>query len=958
VYLTQGVDYITVSDAGAGAIAVAKIDGTWSSANGAVDINGWSTSGENYIKIYTTGTARHNGVWDATKFRLTVTLSGGVLSLSGGAAHVIIDGLQIENGTAGSCQGIRENCTDSNMFRQISNCIIRNTGVGGSGKRGYSTETGVADNKLWNNIFYGWNVGIYIYTPAHSTTTVYNNTLVDCQMNIYGPWQADGASLYLVNNLVKGTGTDYALDFTGLGTDIRSNNVSSDESSPNASFRSSTASFANEGGGNYLLSSTDTVAMDQGTDLPGDAQLAFNYDIQGDIRPMVNAWDIGADEAEGIPDSTAPAAVTNLAALTGTNSGEINLTWTAPGDDGAEWAITGGRYAIQYSDTESVTWSTGSAQIVFSTDTTPGDWQSRVVGGLTEGVTYYFRIWTADEIPNWSDECIPGATSWAQFVVDISSPTDISFVYDGLGADIAVTASTGSLSANWAESDDPESGISKYLYGIGDTPGSTGVVGWTDIGMSTYVIHTALSLTPGVTYYFTVKAVNGKSLESNAANSDGQWVDDITGPTDISDVYDGLGVDIGVTTSTDTLSANWTESDDPESGISKYLYAIGTTAGGTETTGWTSTADGTVRSVTKTGLTLTIGTTYYFTVKAENGVGLQSNPASSDGQWVKELIGANPALSWTGETNYSSDGLNPESGFVFSTTFTYRVKYTDADNDAPKPAYPKVYILENGSSITGSPFVMGEVDSGDTTYTDGKLYTYSTTLSNAGLTYTYRFEAYDVNDGQATGAPTSDTDGPAVSTGSIVMNVSPTTLVFGEVELSRSKVLSFTITNTGAGTLNGTISDDKEWIIVDPTSFNSNNQTVYVLVDNNVLNESQGEYTGTVTVDAGAAGTETVAVSVVATCVFTRPNPYNPTGSQELTFFGSGIVANDTTIKIYTLAGELVKILQETKEESGEYIIEWDGKNESGDEVISGIYLYTTESSKEKNACSFTVIKK
>jgi hypothetical protein len=59
VYLTQGVDYITVSDAGAGAIAVAKIDGTWSSAEGVLYINDWSTSGENYIKIYTTGTARH-----------------------------------------------------------------------------------------------------------------------------------------------------------------------------------------------------------------------------------------------------------------------------------------------------------------------------------------------------------------------------------------------------------------------------------------------------------------------------------------------------------------------------------------------------------------------------------------------------------------------------------------------------------------------------------------------------------------------------------------------------------------------------------------------------------------------------------------------------------------------------------------------------------------------------------
>jgi len=63
----------------------------------------------------------------------------------------------------------------------------------------------------------------------------------------------------------------------------------------------------------------------------------------------------------------------------------------------------------------------------------------------------------------------------------------------------------------------------------------------------------------------------------------------------------------------------------------------------------------------------------------------------------------------------------------------------------------------------------------------------------------------------------------------------------------------------------------------------------------------------------------------------------------------------DTTIKIYSLAGELVKVLKET---AGSREIEWDGKNEEGQEVISGIYLYTTESPAEKNACSFTIIKR
>jgi len=45
-----------------------------------------------------------------------------------------------------------------------------------------------------------------------------------------------------------------------------------------------------------------------------------------------------------------------------------------------------------------------------------------------------------------------------------------------------------------------------------------------------------------------------------------------------------------------------------------------------------------------------------------------------------------PVLSWTGELNYESDGLNPEVGYG-DTTFAFRIVYTDADNDAPAAAF-------------------------------------------------------------------------------------------------------------------------------------------------------------------------------------------------------------------------------------------------------------------------------
>ncbi|GAH04403.1 unnamed protein product [marine sediment metagenome] len=61
---------------------------------------------------------------------------------------------------------------------------------------------------------------------------------------------------------------------------------------------------------------------------------------------------IVSTEPIGVIDDMAPDAITNLSASTGTNEGEIDLSWTAPGDDGTRWAIIGGQYAIQFIQVE------------------------------------------------------------------------------------------------------------------------------------------------------------------------------------------------------------------------------------------------------------------------------------------------------------------------------------------------------------------------------------------------------------------------------------------------------------------------------------------------------------------------------------------------------------------------------------------------------------------------------
>lgn len=107
---------------------------------------------------------------------------------------------------------------------------------------------------------------------------------------------------------------------------------------------------------------------------------------------------------------------------------------------------------------------------------------------------------------------------------------------------------------------------------------------------------------------------------------------DWTIPATVATINDGTTSDIDTVYTTNTLSANWTTSSDPNSGVVKYWISIGTSAGATDVLGWTDL--GTNTTHTASALTLTPNTVYYTNVRAENGAGLLSNVATSNGQRV------------------------------------------------------------------------------------------------------------------------------------------------------------------------------------------------------------------------------------------------------------------------------------------------------------------------------------
>ncbi len=74
------------------------------------------------------------------------------------------------------------------------------------------------------------------------------------------------------------------------------------------------------------------------------------------------------------------------------------------------------------------------------------------------------------------------------------------------------------------------------------------------------------------------------------------------------------------------------------------------------------------------------------------------------------------------------------------------------------------------------------------------------------------------------------------------------------------------------------------------------------------------------------------------------PNPFNPRTHITFSLNKSGF----TTLKIYNIEGQLVKILIAEYKNPGEYSVFWNGANRNGNMVGSGIYFYRLETENQR----------
>ncbi|XP_070573748.1 uncharacterized protein [Ptychodera flava] len=162
-------------------------------------------------------------------------------------------------------------------------------------------------------------------------------------------------------------------------------------------------------------------------------------------------------------------------------------------------------------------------------------------------------------------------------IVDTSPPIP-GEVFDGtvLDHDIDYQSSSDELCVSWKGFYDEESGIEKYVWYAGVTPGSNDTIESIELSHSEFrACKSGVELKHNERYYSTIVAFNaGHKKLSTAVTTDGVLVD--TTPPVEGWIIDGLQREYDMIYSpvATTVSASWDDFADPESNIKEYLARI------------------------------------------------------------------------------------------------------------------------------------------------------------------------------------------------------------------------------------------------------------------------------------------------------------------------------------------------------------------------------------------------
>ncbi|MFC2062251.1 lamin tail domain-containing protein, partial [Elusimicrobiota bacterium] len=389
-----------------------------------------------------------------------------------------------------------------------------------------------------------------------------------------------------------------------------------------------------------------------------------------------------------VPDSTPPAAISNLTAFTGTSEeGTITLKWTAPGDDG-----TGGgdanAYLVKFSSKYIGTGDFDAARVsTYTQSWTPvtagneeGTTGNRAISGLYPGVTFWFVIKTQDDSNNWSTWTSSGTDpgvnnmNWAvAYDTDPAVPSSLNAV--ALGSSV--------VNITW----DANSEIDFKEYDL-DYSSYSPSQGWQNLISTTSVSYTHGGLKGNNTYYYHIRAMDVWNNYSSWSSTAGAYTQDVVPSTPTS--FNG--------TALSTHSIKWTWTDNA---VNEYGFEIRTATGGVIASSNTLTAYPGTGTTSWIQLGLTANTSSYAKeIYAVNSVGYSAStsaavfpvytearePVNLD---ISDVYVSSVTLTWEKNDNpgHTRWGLSLSTDSSFSVAVNTFVVYSDGLTALTTAAY-------------------------------------------------------------------------------------------------------------------------------------------------------------------------------------------------------------------------------------------------------------------------------
>jgi hypothetical protein len=378
---------------------------------------------------------------------------------------------------------------------------------------------------------------------------------------------------------------------------------------------------------------TNSAASNTNFDATAAGGTTFYYVVQA-----TNAGGVGPVSAEvsAMPDIAPPSAPGGLTATPG--NGQVGLNW--PVGLGA----TG--YYVKRST------ASGSETAIATAAGT-----SYLDATAVNGNIYYYTVSSTNSAGESAD------SSEAMAAMPPASPTGLT-----------ATPGANQVTLNWIASGGP-SGAASYKIARSTTSGS----GYVTIGTvnSPAVSYNDTSAISGTSYYYVVAGVN--------ANGQGMNTTEVSAtPAGVPQAPTG----VTVTTNYTSLTLTWAAAAGAPTG---YNVKRSTTSG----TEVTLPAGGNVAGTTFTDTTVTVGTTYFYTISALNGDG--QGPDSS------EVSGAAPGTPLAYEPfNYSvltNGSVTTGSGFAGTWAITNGAALVDG------LTYPNLYTSNSALQVsTGNQY--------------------------------------------------------------------------------------------------------------------------------------------------------------------------------------------------------------------------------------------------------------